>query len=110
MRSGNEIFFETEAGNFIKADNGKWFVGNEGIFSGAAKRHFILLLREAGRVIRCADPGYGTLLLCCREGLTLTMNRGFVFRDGSSINDIERWRIVKSRERFYKDFVAAMKR
>ena len=106
VRDGSELFLEIGYREFINAKSGMW-IGQEDI-PGAAKRHFILLLREGPvpHIVEQRDFGYSFLLR--REGVVLRIEQGRVRSVGPpQPPDIETWRFVLNNDDFYKQFVAA---
>ena len=106
VRCGSELFLEDEDGDFFNAKSGEWIWPQKDI-PGAAKRHFILLLRE-GPVPHIVFPSLRPSFFLRREGVVLRMEKGRVRSVGPpQPADIGRWSFVWTDDDFYKQFVAA---
>ena len=104
VRSGGRIFwkdYDFGGGAFIDSRSGEYILQNR--IPGAAPRHFLLLLRDGGRVPRCARPNW-RILLCKRSGSEVRVDRGRVRLQTAAAGEVERWRRVKRKENFYIEF------
>ena len=107
VRSGRRIFLQRGyfgVGGFIDSRSGGLISQYQ--IPGAAPRHFLLLLRNGGRVPRFGGSNW-SILLCKRSGSEVRVDKGRVRLQTAAVGEVERWRKVKYEENFYKEFKAA---